>query len=768
MLLKTKTLTLVLAITFAGLYGHAQDSRGVTRTASRVALVIGNERYPACPLRTAANDSKQIAAALQNLGFAVHLAINADRRDLERQIDGLIAGIAKGNVVVVYYSGHGIQIADENYLVPVDFTASDAVDAKYNSYSAARLIDRVEAKAPDIFLVVLDASHDNSFRFGDSVKVGLAPMDAGTRALVALSAAPGKKSVDLAGSSTGLFAGFLLDALRMPGLTIDQIFSQVRSKVYEATKGEQLPVVSTGADSSLVLFTKPEHVSPTDLPDQTFEKELREWSAVQDKADEKSLRDFISAYPNGAFADSAGSRLQSMFIKAVPSTKREDLPSNDIVGAKEIKLPEHEVDPNFAFTDIEWELLAQVNALDRRFEREGMIYHDSELQDYLDRVGRSILPSSVPPPNVKWRFLAIRDPIPNAFALPNGSVYVNTGLLAVLENESQLASVMAHEITHVTGRHGYRENRDYRRKALTASLFQMAGNYAPVNTAWGQSLQMAAVAVPAIMQNLILGFDREMEREADLYALDKLRNTGYDPREMANAFRLLQENHEVELQKTFYTDHPKLQDRIDYVKEYLAKNKVDDSGLFVAQAAQYQAKTASAVRADILLAIASQRRRTAYWIAKGLAARVPKSADNILALADAYRGLGPWSPEPQPEELTSDAKKKLAKARVKLTPMEEEARLRSTPEAKANLRENARHAEELYTEALAMDPSRVTAYKSLAMVYEGIGDTDRAKQAYGQYLSLAPQSDDADYIRRKLAAPDFGLQRHNTTKGDNR
>ena len=69
----------------------------------------------------------------------------------------------------------------------------------------------------------------------------------------------------------------------------------------------------------------------------------------------------------------------------------------------------------------------------------------------------------------------LRDPIPNAFALANGSIYVNSGLLAVLENEAQLASVIAHEQTHVLNRHPYLENRSYRKKSVAANILAGVG-----------------------------------------------------------------------------------------------------------------------------------------------------------------------------------------------------------------------------------------------------------------------------------------------------
>src|SRR5271165_2407056 len=124
---------------------------------------------------------------------------------------------------------------------------------------------------------------------------------------------------------------------------------------------------------------------------------------------------------------------------------------------------------NFIFTKADLELLEQVELVDQKYQKEGLVYRDEALNSYVSQVGLSMLPAGTAPEHVTWRFKVLRDPMPNAFALPNGSVYVTTGLLSLLNNEDQLASVLAHEITHVTDRHGYLANRDYRKKSAIFS-----------------------------------------------------------------------------------------------------------------------------------------------------------------------------------------------------------------------------------------------------------------------------------------------------------
>ena len=133
----------------------------------------------------------------------------------------------------------------------------------------------------------------------------------------------------------------------------------------------------------------------------------------------------------------------------------------------------------FKFGKVDLELLDQINLLDQRFEKEGLVYHEAALDAYLDRVGKAVL-ADKEIENVNWRFRALRDPVPNAFALPNGSIYINTGLLALLEDEGQLASILAHEITHVSKRHTYQQNRSIRKKVLAINILNTIAAWNPV------------------------------------------------------------------------------------------------------------------------------------------------------------------------------------------------------------------------------------------------------------------------------------------------
>jgi uncharacterized caspase-like protein len=99
-----------------------QDVRSVSAADSpsgrRLALVVGNDAYPQVPLRNAINDAKAIAQALEAYGFQVDLTFDTTLKELSRHVDRFATQLRSGDVAMVYYAGHGIQIENENYLGP--------------------------------------------------------------------------------------------------------------------------------------------------------------------------------------------------------------------------------------------------------------------------------------------------------------------------------------------------------------------------------------------------------------------------------------------------------------------------------------------------------------------------------------------------------------------------------------------------------------------------------------------------------------------------
>ena len=411
-----------------------------------------------------------------------------------------------------------------------------------------------------------------------------------------------------------------------------------------------------------------------------------------------------------------------------------------------------EANEPFKFGKVDLELLAQINLLDQRFEKEGLVYHDAALDAYLDRVGKAVL-TDKEIENVNWKFRALRDPVPNAFALPNGSIYINTGLLALLEEEGQLASILAHEITHVIERHTYQQNRSIRKKVMAINILNTIGAWNPVGGPAGMAIDLIASISPFMLVLSVFGYSRELEKEADLEGLKNVSAAGYAPDQMVNSFKVLQKDIEGEQLNSFYSDHPKLKDRVSYISNSITSsaNKQSDEQLRYAQA-QYLTQMEKVDRHDVELAINNGRFRSAYYVSDKLVDFRPDSTENVFYLAESYRALGPRAPELTAAELTGGAKKRAAKNRNKRTMEEQEAELLKTPAGQQAWKTNQQKAEELYLRALELNRFNYLAHRGLGMLYEKIGRRDEATSEYRKYLELAPNAFDSERIRRRLFA----------------
>ena len=405
---------------------------------------------------------------------------------------------------------------------------------------------------------------------------------------------------------------------------------------------------------------------------------------------------------------------------------------------------------NFKFGEVDLEVLEQADLLDTRFERDGLVLADESANTYLRRVGKSLIPQGVELERVSWRFRILRDPQPNAFALPNGSIYATTGLITLLDNESQLAAILAHEVTHVMARHSYLHNRSNRKKFLTMNVMSAVGAYAPGGLV-GAVIVIATSVAPFIMMATIYGYSRELERDADHKGIDMMISAEYPPEEMVNVLKLLDKDIEGENIRLFYNDHPALDERIKYLSSYLGgrADKVTPQMELNRERAAYFRNMEPVMRHNIQLAINAGRARSAVYLAQRLV-DFHDDSHNLFLLAEAYRTLGPRAPQLTENELTNSAKKSAAKKREKRTPEEEERELLATPAGKENWERHQQTAEEFYLRALNAEKPVPVAHRGLGMLYEKLGRGADAVAEYEKYLELSPAAVDRERIQRRL------------------
>jgi uncharacterized caspase-like protein len=230
----------------ADAFGLAQVRGLVSADASsqrRVALVVGNNAYTQMRLENAVNDARAMHQTLGQLGFEVQKVEDAKLVELAKAVDAFIGRLGAGDVGLFFYAGHEIQIEGENYLVPIDFEAPDETVAKYKSYPAELVRERMEKAGARLNIIVLDACRNNPFKMSRSASRGLAAMNSGRGTLIAFATGPGKTASDSSVGRNGLFTHHLIECLGIPGLSLDQVFNRARAEVDKSSSHEQTPWV---------------------------------------------------------------------------------------------------------------------------------------------------------------------------------------------------------------------------------------------------------------------------------------------------------------------------------------------------------------------------------------------------------------------------------------------------------------------------------------------------------------------------------------------
>ncbi|MFN9659905.1 MAG: caspase family protein [Cyanobacteriota bacterium] len=227
----------------------------------RSALVIGNSAYAEARLANASNDANAVARALQDIGFKVMLILDADKRTIIEQVTSFSRSLGSGEIGLFYFSGHGIQMEGETYLVPVNAQLSYPDDAQYDAVPLGRVLTRLESSNAVARIIILDACRNNPFykRWPASIRSspmrGLAaPLSTGRGTFIAFSTAPGEVAADALGDGQNSpFTTHLLRHLRTPNLEVGQLFRRIRGDVLRATRNKQTPWVSEALEGEIYL-----------------------------------------------------------------------------------------------------------------------------------------------------------------------------------------------------------------------------------------------------------------------------------------------------------------------------------------------------------------------------------------------------------------------------------------------------------------------------------------------------------------------------------
>lgn len=216
----------------------------------RLALVMGNANYEKGELNNPVNDARLIASTLDSLEFDVILKENlATRRDMTNAIREFGAKRENYDVAFVYYAGHGIQIDDENFLLPTKenfFSEEDVLDY---AVSVEKIMRILKSKDNQVNILILDACRDNPFEssWNNTRSLngrGLAKIQPPTGSLIAFSTDSGQTAPDGNGDNS-IYTSSLSRNMKIDDISIDQVFRNVRAEVLDQTNGQQRPLEST-------------------------------------------------------------------------------------------------------------------------------------------------------------------------------------------------------------------------------------------------------------------------------------------------------------------------------------------------------------------------------------------------------------------------------------------------------------------------------------------------------------------------------------------
>lgn len=349
------------------------------------------------------------------------------------------------------------------------------------------------------------------------------------------------------------------------------------------------------------------------------------------------------------------------------------------------------------------EQMAQAYA--QQFEAKTPMWNDPLLETYLTEITQRLVAVAKPRP-FRYRIRVVRDPSVNAFTPGGGLVYVHAGLLARMENEAQLAMILAHEIAHVTEGHVLKGAQATQGIQLLAQVAAVAGSATGILK--GEALQ---TVYGYVVNAAVNGHGRSQESEADVVGLDYLVKAGYDPREAPRTFeRLLREHGDpAPLQHFFYSDHPTNVARIDRTSQLVKTQYADQL----------------ANRSVIVNTEEFARRTREVVIAVGRLDYAQKRFNTAAAMFE--KALRVAADDPVPSYY-------LAKITLETS---------SGPDAVDRAIAHLLHA-------IRADATYAPAYRELGLAHYRKGDRPKAIAALEHYLALDPRAKDAHRINTAI------------------
>jgi uncharacterized caspase-like protein len=299
---------------------------GIAQAEKRVALVIGNSAYQNAPvLMNPKNDAQDVGKSLRDLGFFTIVATDLDRAGMNDALDRFSRTVGGAEIALVYYSGHGMQFAGKNFLMPVEARLENADDV--NRFRLMPLDDVFDVLqgAQGARIVILDACRNNPVEQDIKRRLASIPganrdafLTRGLSRVVAngLIVAYATQANDVASDGTGRnspFAAAFLHNLGIPDLDVRQMLFNVQDEVDRSTGGKQRPELSISLVGQYKL--KPASSASANkeaVPTPPVEAVAQSWALTRDTTSQAVLEDFIRQFGNSMYGSMARARLEEL------------------------------------------------------------------------------------------------------------------------------------------------------------------------------------------------------------------------------------------------------------------------------------------------------------------------------------------------------------------------------------------------------------------------------------------------------------------------
>lgn len=291
-------------------------------TGRRIALVIGNGTYqhPELPkLPNPPNDAEDIAKALRGFGFDVIERKNLTLEGMNRAIAEFGSRIGGADAALFYFAGHGIQVKNQNYLIPVNAAIESEASVPYQGINVNQVLEEMDNAKSTANIVMLDACRNNpiSGKFRSGTSRGLAsPGGVPKGTVIVYATDPGNVASDGPGRN-GLFTAGLLTAFKGKDLSLDGVLTVASAEVEQASQQAQTPYVN-GPKTLQKNF-----LFSATLPSAQNDIEKTFWTSIEKSSDPADFEAYLKRFPKGNFAPLAENRLNRLKPTKLPAIETE-------------------------------------------------------------------------------------------------------------------------------------------------------------------------------------------------------------------------------------------------------------------------------------------------------------------------------------------------------------------------------------------------------------------------------------------------------------